>query len=381
MSVATAHSMGTSLAEPDWPRLDAAEVHDAVARWGLPGAEAHVIWHSPRPLSAAAIIELGGRRLFIKRHHRSVRSAEELREEHRFIGHLLTHGAAVSAVLRTCDGATAVERGEWTYEIQGVGAGTDLYRDAVSWSPFASSAHAFAAGVALAALHVSARGYDAPDRSAILLVSNDRVIRSAEPLAVIEGLLALRPALADYFRGRNWQSEIDAALAPFHARYLELRPQLEPLWTHNDWHASNLLWTDASHAATVRTVLDFGLSDRTTAVYDLATAIERNTIPWLDIHEGGAGAADLVRVSALLRGYHHTRPLGEHERTALLAILPLVHVGYALTEIDYFHGTTRSSANADLAYQAFLLGHCAWFGTAQGRALLDHVRRELQELP
>jgi hypothetical protein len=65
----------------------------------------------------------------------------------------------------------------------------------------------------------------------------------------------------------------------------------------------------------------------------------------------------------------------------LVAILPLVHVGYALTEIDYFHGTTHSAENANLAYHGFLLGHCAWFETAQGRALLDHVQRELQELP
>jgi Ser/Thr protein kinase RdoA (MazF antagonist) len=130
----------------------------------------------------------------------------------------------------------------------------------------------------------------------------------------------------------------------------------------------------------VQTVLDFGLSDRTTAVYDLATAIERNTIPWLDIHQGAAAAADLAQVSGLLNGYLGARPLSAEERAALVAVLPLVHVGYALTEIDYFHGTTRSAANADLAYHGYLLGHCAWFESVQGRALLDHVRRELQEL-
>jgi len=127
-------------------------------------------------------------------------------------------------------------------------------------------------------------------------------------------------------------------------------------------------------------VLDFGLSDRTTAVYDLATAIERNTIPWLNIHEGAAGVADLALVSGLIRGYQDARPLALGERAALIAILPVVHVGYAITEIDYFHGTTRSAENANLAYYGFLLGHCAWFETPQGRALLDHVRRQLQEV-
>jgi Ser/Thr protein kinase RdoA (MazF antagonist) len=381
VSVATAHSMRVDLAPTDWPRLDPAEVRAVVERWGLPDADARVIWRSPRPLSTAAIVELTGRKLFVKRHHRSVRTAQELQEEHRFMQHLHTHGAPVSGVLSAADGATAVERGDWTYEMHGVGAGTDLYRDAVSWSPFVSSDHAIAAGRALGLLHISAQGFDAPPRSASLLVSNDRIIRSAEPLRAVRHLVATRPALRDYFQGKNWQVEIAHAIVPFHDRFLDALPHLESLWTHNDWHASNLLWSDASAAATVRTVLDFGLSDRTTAVYDLATAIERNTIPWLDIHDAVAGAADLALVSGLIRGYLSARPLRSRERTALVAILPLVHFGYALTEIDYFHGTTRSAENADLAYRGFLLGHCSWFETVQGRALLEHVHRELQELP
>jgi Ser/Thr protein kinase RdoA (MazF antagonist) len=122
------------------------------------------------------------------------------------------------------------------------------------------------------------------------------------------------------------------------------------------------------------------LSDRTTAVYDLATAIERNTIPWLEIHEGLPGTADLPLISALLEGYSDARRLTAVERAALPAILPIVHLGFALTEIDYFHGITHSPENADLAYREFLLGHCNWFVQPEGRALLDHLRRELQRI-
>jgi Ser/Thr protein kinase RdoA (MazF antagonist) len=381
MSIATVHSMRADLARTDWPPLNTEEARAVLARWGIADADARVIWHSPRPLSAAAIVELSGRKLFVKRHHRGVRTAPELHEEHRFIQHLHSHGAPVSGVIPAADGATALELGDWTYEIHGVGLGMDLYRDAVSWSPFASSDHAIAAGRALAWLHVSSQGFDAPPRSARLLVSNDRVIRSAEPVRAVHELLTQRPALREYFQGKPWRTEIARALAPFHDRWLDALPHLEDLWTHNDWHASNLLWSDSSAVATVQTVLDFGLSDRTTAVYDLATAIERNTIPWLDIHDGIAGVADLNLVSGLIRGYLGARPLRPVERAALVAILPLVHIGYALTEIDYFHGTTRSADNADLAYHGFLLGHCAWFESIEGRALLNHVHRELQEVP
>jgi hypothetical protein len=97
----------------------------------------------------------------------------------------------------------------------------------------------------------------------------------------------------------------------------------------------------------------------------------------LDIHDGLRGAPNLSLVTALLQGYLDARALGDAERAALVALLPIVHVGYALSEIDYFHGITRSTENADLAYEAFLLGHCRWFQDAEGQALCNFVRHEL----
>ena len=381
MSTGAVHSMTGGLAAPDWPQLTATEVRRVLSRWGLGEGDEDLVWHSPRPLSAAAIIELHGQHLFVKRHHQSVRTGAELQEEHRFISHLQGRGAPVAGLVATGSGATTLELEDWTYEIQTVGSGQDLYRDRVSWSPFTSTAHAFSAGRALAGLHQHAHGFNAPARSARVLVSNHRIIRAREPLQVIEALAAQRPALYDYLQGKSWRSDIARALSPFHEALLEAQAPLTPLWTHNDWHASNLLWSDASETATVSAIVDFGLSDLTTAVYDLATAIERNTIPWLDIHDGIPGVADLTLVAALLRGYRSVRPLNAAELAALTAMLPVVHVGYAVTEIDYFHGTTRSMANADLAYHAFLLGHFGWFESAQGQALLHFVQRELRDLP
>jgi len=47
---------------------------------------------------------------------------------------------------------------------------------------------------------------------------------------------------------------------------------LDPLWTHNDFHASNLFWSDTSPNARATSVIDFGLADRTNVVYDIAQA-------------------------------------------------------------------------------------------------------------
>ena len=49
-------------------------------------------------------------------------------------------------------------------------------------------------------------------------------------------------------------------LAPFHAELLPLCPSLAPLWTHNDLHASNLFWSDASEHAQATAIIDFGLA-------------------------------------------------------------------------------------------------------------------------
>jgi len=377
MTAHRVHSMGLQAAAADWPPLTLPEVQAVLRHWNIDATHSALRWHSPRPLSAAAIVDLDERAVFIKRHDRRIRSTAELEEEHGFVAHLLARGACVNPIQTAADGHTAWSIGSMTYEVHALGRGIDRYRDAVSWSPMAGTAHARAAGAALADLHRAARDYDAPARLTALLVSNDRVINAAAPLESIAELMSRRPALYEYLTRRPWREDIGAALMPFHGAYRSLAPALESMWTHNDWHASNLLWSDSSDAAHVASIMDFGLSDRTTRVYDLATALERNTIPWLDIQDGREAPAHLAHVDALLDGYLDRAMLSVLERKALVAILPIVHVGYALTEIDYFHGITGSAANADLAYSGFLLGHCRWFGGADGTALLTHLRHRL----
>jgi Ser/Thr protein kinase RdoA (MazF antagonist) len=377
MSVATAHTMRGDSGAADWPRLTVAEAADLLRHWGFADARPALDWHSPRPLSAAAIAVLSEGSLFIKRHPVTVRSVAQLEEEHAFMRHVRERGAPVPRVLSATDGRTAHTAGAWTYEIHELGAGCDLYRDAVSWSPFLLPAHARAAGAALGRLHAAAAGFAAAPRTATLLVANDRLMRAPQPLEALAAWLPTRPALNAYLRAQDWRRDLGAAIAPWAAGFRERRPRLAPLWTHNDWHGSNLLWSGADAAARVTTVFDFGLCDRTTAVFDLATAIERNTIPWLDIHEGRRGEADLAMVTELLAGYGSERALTAPERAALVAGLPIVHVEFALSEIDYFHGITGSRDNADLAYHAFLIGHCRWFESREGRALLAHVTARL----
>lgn len=356
--------------DADWPALDEAEIGWLAGQYPQWHGQARLRWHSPRPLSAAALVDTGAGQVFVKRHHGSVRSAATLAEEHRFIAHLGAAGLPVVQVLRAADGSTALAHDGWTYEVHTLGRGEDVYRDAPSWTPLTAIAQAHEAGRMLARLHQAATDYHAPQRDTHLLVARDDLIRARDPLAMIAHDLDQRPGLAAYLGRRDWRADLQRAVLPWHAGLARL--QAEPrLWAHNDWHVSNLLWRADGETMAVASVLDFGLASPTSALFDLATAIERNAIAWLALDDHAAHP-DIAR--ALIDGYRQHRALEAADVHLLADLLPLVHVDFAPSEVEYYHAITRSSANADIAYDTFLRGHAAWFRTPAGQALLQAIR-------
>ena len=270
-------------------------------------------------------------------------------------------------------GRTAIQRDAWTYEVHAPADGLDLYRDTPSWTPLTAPGHGRIAGRMLARLHLVVAGFAAPPRSTPMLVARDEVLRAADLVEAIDAQRAQRPALAAYLAGRrDWRAEL-APLAARHRRLLPRITDLPRLWTHGDWHASNLCWSDTGEDADVAAVLDFGLCAPTFALYDLATAIERNAIAWLHL-DAGTQVAFPQTALALIAGYAELLPVAPEMRETLAVLLPLVHVDFALSEVDYFLGVLDAPEQADLAWDGFLLGHAAWFETAPGRALLDAIR-------
>jgi Ser/Thr protein kinase RdoA (MazF antagonist) len=374
MSPHLVHGLGTDWVMPDWPPLTEAETDAVLRRYPQAAGVRELLWPSPRPLSAAALVRtVRGGRVFVKRHHVSVRPVDGLVEEHAFLAHLLEHGAPVVRVLADDSGSTVVADGEWTYEVHTVGAGDDLYRDAISWTPFTGPGHARAAGRTLAVLHGAARGFDAPTRPARPLLAGFSVFAAPDPFAALERYADARPHVAAELAERPWQADFEHWHLPFHQRLAPYLPALDPLWTHNDLHASNLLWRGGD----VATVIDFGLADRAYAVHDLATAIERNAVAWLDLAKEGPGAVHPDAAGALIEGYLDVRDLTEAERLALPDLLALCHADYALSEIDYFRGVTRCAENTELAYR-YLVDHTAWFAGPDGGRFLDRLRSVLE---
>ena len=369
---------------PDWPPLTLADADLILRHYPQFGFATELLSESPRPLSSAGIVSTPAGPVFIKRHHRSVRSKAGLLEEHRFLQHLAAASWIDSPTLiqrpySNSNGETVVFEGEWTCEVHPVAPGLDLYEDALSWTPFQSTGHARAAGRALARLHHAAAGFSAPPRQTGQLVTSFTIFagNNIEPAKQMEAYLATRPLLQSYAEARNWRRDLQEIHLPF---YRELEPwtsHLTPLWTHNDFHASNLMWTVASPSAEVANIVDFGLSDRTNTVHDLATTIERNIVEWLRL-----GEPDIVRfdhLDALLSGYLELRPLQYPEARALVSMLPLVHCEFALSETDYFLSILHSEEKAKLAYEGYFLRHTAWFLEPQGRQLLAYLSNWIEK--
>lgn len=384
-----AHGLQGSLEAPDWPRLTLTEANTLLRRYPLAGGAEWLVSHSPRPFSAASVVATPHGRVFVKRHHRAVRDREGLLDEHRLIAYLRGRcGDLIAPVLADGDGETAVAVGDWTYEVHAPARGLDIYEQALSWTPFLSSGHAHSAGRALAQLHQASEGYEAPARKARQLVTSftifagngddtakpdDRV--DCNPYKKMDAYLENRPLLRAYAEKRDWRASFDALLIPL---YEKLEPRLEylrPLWTQNDFHASNLMWSGSGADAEVTGVIDFGLADRTNAVYDLATAIERNIVEWLQMDAADADLLHLDHLDAMLAGYGEIRPVSDEEAWALVAMLPLTHCEFALSETDYFLSILHSEERAYLAYEGYFLAHVEWFRGTQGRRLLEHLER------
>ena len=377
-TTAKTHGMDGMLVEADWPPLTLDEVRSLLGRFGGGGEPIQIVSVSPRPFSAAGVISTESERVFIKRHHRFVRDAEGLLEEHRFMAHLRAHGVSVPHVYADVSGKTAIESNEWTYEVHEVPAGVDLYENAISWTPFFSAHQALSAGQALARLHLASQGFAAPDRKPRPLVASFTIFAESDPIVGLEKYLAARPALHDDPDAHKGGRQALELLVPFHTELFPLLPALPPLWTHNDLHASNLFWSDRSANATVTATIDFGLADRTNAVHDLAQAIERNIVEWLALVQDPECdehvPVHLDQLGALLAGYESVRPLSSEEAVALAPMTALCHTEFALTEADYFLGTLHSPEKARMASVDYLVGHARWFRSADGQKLLDALR-------
>ena len=373
------HGMGESLELKDWQDISAADLAQLQRLYPQLQGQAAVLWRSPRPFSSAMLIQVNQAAYFIKRSHRSFRTAADLKQEHQLIQHLADQQLPLPKIICSKDGATAVELDDWSYEVHEKAPGLDLYADHLSWKPFFCAAHAAQAGQMLAALHKAAENYPAVQgRSAQQLISNQDLLLSDDIAQAIRQRIQNSPALSAYFADQELDQAWLSQLAHVHEKIQAPMQRAPKIWTHNDLHASNLLWSENSDQAEISTVIDFGLTDRNSAIYDLAVTVERNFIDWLALNQTQDIHIDEAGLQAFIQAYvKHAHPLKE------LAILPelikIVHTDFAVSELEYFAGITRNFKHADAAYHDWLIAHTDWFFKLQGQQFCQKLALLIQQ--
>lgn len=339
-----------------------------------------VIWHSPRPFSALVRVRHAKGDWIIKRLDARVRQVQDLQAEQQFRRHLAQQGICVvlsESVAglggQICALERVTPRNQWVYEVQALACGIDKYADRHCWQTPDGTDDVYELGVALAGLHRAASGFVAPARPPKYLLQGVTLL--AEPNAQVawQQFVAGFPALRSYLAMRPL-AELVAVLDAYkkwHARVYPLLKTLPQHWVHNDAHVSNLTWNQSRPVSW----LDFGGCNLGWAISDLAIALERNTITWLE--PSPQFLPDMA--VALLRGYQSLRPLSAAERTVLPGVLVLCQLEFALSEIAYFLDMTGDSAAADLAWQGFVAGHLAWFDKPAGHGCLGRLQEFLQK--
>lgn len=382
------HGMGSDWENKDWVHITVPELHHLQSYYPCLQGSVQILWCSPRPFSSAVLVEVmqalastGQTNLhsyFIKRSHRSFRRAQDILQEHAVLQHLASKNIPVATLITSNCGQTALEVGDWTYEVYEKAAGFDLYIDQQSWTPFFYTEHAAKVGSLLAKLHITMQDFPKlHGRSTRYLVSNQQLLESENIVTAIQQRIDNSPELSRYFADKNLDAVFLERIFQTHRKIKHVLQQATKIWTHNDLHASNLFWSTQSADANITAVIDFGLSDRNSALYDLAITIERNFIDWLALEHTSQINVDEAGLSAFLQVYcAEIHP--QQDFSILPELLKIVHLDFAFSELEYFVGITQNLKHADAAYYDWIVGHVNWFFTEQGQQFTQTFTRLLQ---
>jgi Ser/Thr protein kinase RdoA (MazF antagonist) len=193
-------------------------------------------------------------------------------------------------------------------------------------------------------------------------------------LAAVSRRIEASPALRVFFRGVSPQREVEKWYLEFHR---QLRPALlgvRPWVSHGDWHANNLFFSDDE----VSSVIDLHLADLSFRMYDLAVALDRNAILWLEILAGNSEAVRYDVVEEMVRGYASVMPLSGAEVELLTRLLPVHQLDLALSNVDYYLSIEGRPERAEWAYHTYLLDHTRYFAGPEGRRTLAALRQAVE---
>lgn len=347
-----------------WPDLTESELSEWLSHFPMAGSFQRVIKPGGRPLASSAVVETTNGVFFVKRRPKSSRTHAGLKAEHAFISHLRESAIATPNVLTTQAGQSFLELPDAWIEAQESAAGEDLYAGRHTWQPFLNPSHGVALGRMLRQLHTASGSFQAPNVEDLgapsgLFVMAERSLRAIGERPLLRPFLERRPC---------WLEELQV-VAPFAeqvGRWLQKAPRV---WCHGDPQANNCFWANDG----VASVIDFHLSAPNPPLYDLAVALDRNCLLWLDILAGNDEAVDWSSIEALLMGYG---PMGEEDANILPDLLAICQLDFSIELLEYYWHVEQSPLKATWCWEAYLIGHTAWHAGEAGQA----VRSKLSQL-
>lgn len=350
-----------------WPALTDEEVDLVLAPFPEAGARQRIAWHSDRPLSAAAIVDTTDGPVFVKRQTRRVRDPGDLRLEHEMAAVLTDGGITCPEPLATGSGDRWVADDDWLYEVTTVAPGEDRYRASHTWGRGLAVADARQLGRLLARAHrLLDRAAPEPRRVRFQRVGYD--LAGAGDLGeALRADLADRPELARSLTEAD-VAAVEAAFAPSHAAVAAAGP-LPVQATHGDPQANNVFWDGSEVAA----VIDLHVAGHQPAVAELAAAVDRNALHWLEILAGDDDAWSPDVAAAIVAGYGTERPLDPAERAALVPLLALHRLDFAWSLLDHYATVEADADRAAWCRDVFLQAHPRWLGSGAGAAVADVV--------
>lgn len=320
-----------------------------------------------RPFAQGGLISCADHsEVYLKCHPAYLRSLKRIEQEHRFITHLSKNGVSVPTAIG-CEEITYKDQ-SFCIEILSPLEGEDKYQLQHSWSPFLSTMDAFQAGKFLAEIHLASSGFLEDD--------GNPAMASTIPLSLdwdgfykeLKKFCASYPFLSPAAeRLKTDKVKLEEAIKP-HLSQLSIDDlgDLKPLWIHGDWHPSNLSWEGHSPVE----AFDFSMSAKQNNLVELAVAIERSFIDWLSTEEEKDIHATLL--NSFMEGYSETIPLRSSERQAIIGLLPLCHIKFAISEYG-FYLKRNEKKNAESAWNDYLLGHCSYFSSPKGQFSLKKL--------
>ena len=328
-----------------------------------------------RPYSASSLFQSCSGQYFLKKRNKAWRSRGDIFWKHSIIEHLCSKGFPTPPLVLNGGGETLTETCDHYYELFHRAEGEDIYHDYHSWMPFIESGHATSAGEALARFHLALEDYDKSGRPRPgTIIEKPMTARfdmafSPDLPAALACRIAESPVLSAFFDGKRGKADLLPLLLPFQQDMPACRDEIRPWITHGDWHANNLFF----RGGRVSSVIDFHLTDLSFRLYDLAVALDRNCIRWLDIQDGRNDAVRFDLIGLFLDGYNSVFPIDEDELKFLSILLPVHQLDLAVSNIEYYFGFEQNRARADWVYDVYLTGHLSFYQKSAGREIIEFI--------